>query len=284
LNRTEYIQRFSGINKRYEDKYLPKVNKALIPHGFLSAIESHGAHGGMAFLHQTVSNEKLKNVIEDLYLEVGLRYSRMNYTRMQEEKQLKGFGFNEAWTNFIKQYLNRFLIEKITFKVSTTTRDELLAVLQQSITEGWSVDRTVKEIEDLPFLKYQAARIVRTEVGRAANVGSKAQSETFPYEQMKEWISAHDKRVRGVDPEDHASHKGLDGIRINSGDLFQDPRNGDLLDHPGDPRASAESTINCRCTIAYTAKRDANGRLIPKRQSTSVIFPLQNQRRQTVLI
>jgi hypothetical protein len=198
--------------------------------------------------------------------------------------QIKKFGFNEAWTNFIKNYLQRHLIEKITFDVSTTTRDGLLTALNKAITEGWSIDRTVKEIEDLPFLKYQAARIVRTEVGRAANVGTKAQSETFPYEQMKEWISAHDKRVRGVDPKDHASHISLDGTRINAGDLFQDPRNGDLLDHPGDPRASAESTINCRCTLAYTAKRDANGRLIPKRQTTSVIFPLQNRTRQTITV
>jgi hypothetical protein len=256
------------------------VNKVLLPVGLIAAIRNNGIQGGIAFLHQTLSNERLKNVIQELYLEVGLRYARNSYTSMK--LQTKRFGFNKVWTNFIKNYLQRHLIEKITFDVSTTTRDALLKALQESVTEGWSVDRTVQEIEDLPL--YQAARIVRTEVGRAANVGTKAQSETFPYEQMKEWISAHDKRVRGYDPKDHASHIALDGTRINAGDLFQDPRNGDLLDHPGDPRASAESTINCRCTLAYTAKRDANGRLIPKRQSTVVIFPNQNVQRfiQTV--
>ncbi|RDJ93569.1 hypothetical protein B4Q13_21035, partial [Lacticaseibacillus rhamnosus] len=103
-------------------------------------------------------------------------------------------------------------------------------------------------------------------------------------EQMKEWISAHDRRVRGVDPKDHASHIGLDGIRINAGDLFEDPRNGDLLDHPGDPKASAASTINCRCSVAYTAKRDDNGNLIPKRQTTTVIFPRQIINRPTITI
>lgn len=309
MNRAEYIQRFTSTNKRYEDKYLGKVKKSLIQAGLASTIMSHGIQAGIHFLHGSVSNEQLSKVIEQMYLEVGLRYARMNYTRMTLEEPKtkyiagfafisergvkevlfgdivqKRFGFNEAWTDFIKQYLQRFLIEKITFDVSTTTRDKLLEILNQAVTQGWSVDRTVKEIEDLPFLKFQAARIVRTEVGRAANVGTKAQSETFPYEQMKEWISAHDKRVRGIDPEDHASHIGLDGTRINAGDLFKDPRNGDLLDHPGDPRASAESTINCRCTLAYTAKRDGNGRLIPKRVSTSVIFPNQNAQRNIVTI
>lgn len=282
MNRREYIQRFSGINKKYEDKYLNKVAVALMPLGLVSTVRDRGIASGISFLHGSVSNERLSKVIEQLYLEVGLRYSRLHFREMK--LQTKGFGFNQIWTNFIKNYLQRFLIEKITFDVSTSTRDFLLKTLNQAITEGWSVDRTVKEIENLPFLRYQAARIVRTEVGRAANVGTKAQSETFPYEQMKEWISAHDKRVRGVDPKDHASHIGLDGMRINAGDLFKDPRNGDLLDHPGDPRASAESTINCRCTVAYTAKRDANGRLVPKRVSTSVIFPNQNIQRNIVTI
>ena len=312
MNRAEYIQRFTSTNRRYEDKYLGKVHAVLVPVGFSHAIKSGGIHAGISFLHGTIHNPQLTKVIEQMYLEVGLRYARMNETRQRQETkskylvgftfltkdgftaiethnndfviQRKRFGFNEAWTNFIKQYLQRFLIEKITFDVSTNTRDKLLSVLNQAVTEGWSIDRTVKEIDGLPFLKSQAARIVRTEVGRAANVGTKAQSETFPYEQMKEWISAHDRRVRGVDPKDHASHTGLDGTKINAGDLFKDPRNGDLLDHPGDPKASAESTINCRCTVAYTAKRDAKGRLIPKRQTTSVIFPRQNIQRQIVTV
>ncbi len=194
------------------------------------------------------------------------------------------FGFNPTWTKFIVDYLNRFLIEKITFEVSRTTRDELLKVLNQAITEGWSIDETVKRIESLPFTKMQAARIVRTEVNRAANVGAKAQSSTFAFEQNKEWISAEDNRVRGLRPSDHANHVVLDGVTINEGDVFVDIRNGDRLEFPGDPRASAASTINCRCSVAYVAKRNAEGRLIPKRQTTTVIFPNQRVNRQIVTI
>jgi len=252
-----------------------------MPAGLTSALHVGGLHAGISFLHQWVGNPSLSKVIEDMYLEVGLRFARMNYRDMTQEIK-KGFGFNQLWTNFIKDYLHRFLLEKITYDVATTTRKNLLNILEESITEGWSIDETTNHIDD--FTQWKAAQIVRTEVGRAANVGTKAQSETFPYEQMKEWISAHDKRVRGVKPEDHASHIDLDGIRINAGDLFKDPRNGDFLDHPGDPKASAESTINCRCTVAYTAKRDANGRLIPKRQSTTVLFENQIRRPETFTI
>jgi hypothetical protein len=281
-----------------------------MPDGLIQVIKSHGLHAGVNHLRGTIHNIDLTATIRTLYIDVGVKHAQLNYSRMRGEIkgqniagfikinpaliaetkfydsviEIKQFGFNPQWTRFVLDFLQRFLIEKITFEVSTTTRDEMLKVLQQAINEGWSIDQTVKALEDLPFTQMQAARIVRTEVNRAANVGAKAQSETFQYEQMKEWISAEDSRVRGTDPKDHASHVNLDGQRINDGDVFVDPRNGDLLEFPGDPRASAESTINCRCSIAYTAKRDANGRLIPKRQTTTVIFPNQNRRRQTILV
>ena len=38
---------------------------------------------------------------------------------------------------------------------------------------GLSVDQMVDKLEDWPFERYQAARIVRTEVNRASNVGQR---------------------------------------------------------------------------------------------------------------
>lgn len=292
MDRAQIQKQFATINRRYENVYLSKVRAALMPDGLIEAIKRGGATAGRAHLHGVIHNTALSNVIKDLYRNVGLKHAQINYSRMRQEirksheliYEAKAFGNNPTWERFILDFLNRFLLEKITFQVAITTRDKMLEVLAQAIHEGWGIDEIIKRLEDLPFTTSQAARIVRTEVNRAANVGAKAQSETFAYQQMKEWISAEDDRVRGTDPKDHASHVALDGQRINEGDLFKDPRNGDLLEFPGDPRASAESTINCRCSIAYVAKRDRNGRLIPQRQTTSVIFPNQNIRRQTVLI
>ncbi len=307
MNSQTFHNTFTTVNRRYEKKYQPKVEDALVPQGLIGAVRNHGASGGRAYLNTVIHNTSLQAIIRQLYVDVGLKHAQMNYTRMRNdvranprkkfdsiEEQHKhliidmqvkaAFGFNPTWTKFIVDYLNRFLIEKITFDVATTTRDELLKVLQQAVTEGWSIDETVNKIQDLPFTKMQAARIVRTEVNRAANVGAKAQSQTFAFEQNKEWISAEDNRVRGLKLSDHASHVQLNGTTINEGDVFVDPRNGDLLEFPGDPRASAASTINCRCSVAYVAKRDANGRLIPKRQTTTVIFPNQQRRRQIVTV
>lgn len=292
MNRAAIRKQFATINRRYENKYFSPVKAALLPDGLMTAIANAGAVAGRAVIHGVIHNTKLANVIRRMYADVGLRHAQINYSRMlgeirkshQIEYETKGFGNNPTWLRFILDYLNRFLIEQITFDVATTTRDKLLEVMSEAIKEGWSIDETVNRLQSLPFIESQAARIVRTEINRAANVGAKAHSATFAYQQLKEWISANDDRVRGTDPKDHASHVALDGERINEDDVFQDPRNGDLLEFPGDPRASAESTINCRCSIAYVAKRDDNGRLIPKRQTTTVIFPRQNIQRQTVLV
>jgi hypothetical protein len=179
--------------------------------------------------------------------------------------QTKGFGFNAVWVEEIRKHLFRFLLEKITFQVSNYTREVILNVLNKSIEEGWGVEKTVRQLNDLPLSRTQAARIVRTEVTRAANTGAMAAGSTFQYEQSKEWIAANDARTRGRNPEDHASHVLLDGVTIDYEDEFTDKRNGDKLRYPGDPKASAASTINCRCSIAVVAKIDEKGRLIPKR-------------------
>lgn len=281
------------LNKRFEDKYFPKV-KAVIKSEVGDVIRHLQYYGdiqqAIGYVHKHIHSGKLPSVVEKMYQEVGLRYARRTHSILIRQRkgielvyQTKGFGFNQQWVDFIKNYLFKFLLEKITFQVAETTRNVLLTVLNNAIEQGWGIDKTVQELEVLPLSSTQAARIVRTEITRAANTGVMAASSTFPFQQTKEWISAHDRRVRGVNPKDHANHVELDGQVIDEEDVFIDNRNGDRLRYPGDPQASAASTINCRCAIALVAKVDENGRLIPKRKTTAVIYP--NQRRhQTILI
>jgi hypothetical protein len=58
---------------------------------------------------------------------------------------------------------------------------------------------------------------------------------------------------------------------IGFDEKFKDSRNGDLLEFPGDPNASAASVVNCRCSVAPIPKRDQNGFLVPKPQPAQVI-------------
>jgi hypothetical protein len=285
LTRLQIISEFSRINRKYEQLYFPKVSKAIASkkRDVLIKLKSGGIDYAKNWLSSDLGNTILTDVVTDLYKTVGLRHARMNYSRMLNENgrkghisgmEVKGFGFNKIWTEFIIQYFRTYLLQKITYDVATTTRAALLAILATATTEGWSVDQTIDKVEGWNE-RYQAARVVRTEVGRAANVGAKANSDTLTYEQQKEWVSAHDFRVRGHKKSDHANHINLDKTKIDAEDKFVDSVNGDQLDFPGDITASAASVINCRCMVVYTAKRDENGNLIPKRKTTTVIYPGQ---------
>lgn len=292
MTRFQQIAEYERINRAFEKMFFPSVKRAI--HSkvkeVINKIDSGGIDSAIRHLHTEFANNQIRIAVERLYRIVGMKHARLNYSRMLSEKgyspnfQTKGFGLSDQWERFITNYFRRHLIEKITFDIARTTRDALLRVLIVANTEGWGADKTVDKLTDWPYERFQAARIVRTEVNRAANVGATANSESLEYQQVKEWISAEDFRVRGHNKKDHANHVLLDGQKIDAYDRFRDSVNGDLLEFPGDINASAASCINCRCKIAFTAKRDENGDLIPKKRSIVVIQPGQNPNRNTILI
>lgn len=271
---------YERVNKKFETFFFPRIKKPIQGkiNDLIAVINSNGIKAGETFLNSTLTNPELSQEVYRLHGVVGTRHANET-TRELRKQERKGFGFNEEWTQFIHEYLRQHLIERITFDVNATTRDYLLRVIQTAISEGWGVDKTVRNLRDSGFADFQAARIVRTETNTAANVGVLAAGETYEYQMQKEWVSIHDRRTRGNDPKDDASHVALGGTIIDFEDVFIDPRNGDELNGPGDPKAKhGSSVINCRCRLVLKPKRDQRGRLIPKRKTTTVIYP--NQRRQ----
>lgn len=209
-------------------------------------------------------NNGITKEVNELWKEVGLFHANRTYRNLVREERKATLGFNAQWTEIIEEFLRMFLIEKVMFSASETTKQMLLDVISEGIEQGWGIDRIVDELENYPGLRYQAARIVRTEVNRAANLGVKTGANSFPYEQNKIWISVHDFRTRGANPDDHSDHLRMDGQTVPFDAKFIDPRSGDELDFPGDPKADAGSTINCRCTHVVVGQRDERGKLIPK--------------------
>lgn len=284
MKRSDIISQYVRINRQFEVLYAPKVRKAIHAMTLQTMKDlEQGYQHAIGNLTSTIGNEKMTPVIQSLYVEVGLRHARLTHRRLVAD-QKKGLGFNSIWTAFVNNYLKRFLLDKITFEIAATTRKALLRALQIGVTSGLGVDGMIKILKDWPYERSQAARIVRTEVNRAANVGAKAQESTSEYEQQKEWISVKDNRTRGQKKGDHANHVKLNGVRVDAGDEFVDPINGDRLDIPGDPKASAASTINCRCQAAFVNKRDDKGELVPKRKTTTVVYPGQGSRGPMITI
>lgn len=291
--RRKYGREVEKINRRLEDKFLPSVRKAIKwrVDTVVNALNEGGTQAALQVLTLATGNARLGSAIDSLYQQVAIRHARrVNNLLRNEPMQLKyitgRLGYNEEWISFVNAYLQENIFQKVVIDIDATTREALLKAVQKGIEEGMGVDEITALVVGKNIERWQAARIVRTEVTRAANVGVMAAGETFEYEQSKEWIAVMDMRTRGTEPKDHANHRALDGSVIDSGDTWVDPRNGDILRFPGDPNASAASVINCRCTAALTAKRDSNGRLIPKKKKSliSVIQPGEIRRPQVITI
>jgi hypothetical protein len=294
--RRKYSRKVEKINRRLENEWFNRIRKTiqLKANIVISRLRAGGTSSAFSYLSNDLGNPDLANQVKNMYKAVGLVHAKRVNDELRSEPrilksivemfQTKRIGFNSTWAAFVNDYLEKFLFEKITFDVNSTTRDALMRAVQRGINEGLGVDDIIRILEDWPYARFKAARIVRTEINRAANVGAMAGGSTFQFEQQKEWIAAMDNRTRGTNPKDHANHRELDGNIVNDGTAFTDVRNGDNLQFPGDPSASAASVINCRCSVALTAKRDERGRLIPKRSRISVIQPGQIRRPVTITI
>lgn len=216
-------------------------------------------------------DEELVSVYARLYREVVIRYGNEQYRRMYK---IKSFGFNAEWT----QQVNEWLATE-GFRLVTTVSGNMRAVIlkliaqatQEGVEQGLGADDVSRLIiERLEAFKsslsanFIAERIVRTETMRAANMGHMMGAQKLRYEVLKMWIASRDERTRRM-PRDQFSHVALDGQTRELDEPFrQVGMNGQeaVAMQPGDATAPAGFTINCRCTVAFIPKRDANGRVI----------------------
>ena len=280
MNRAQYIQEYERIQRKYRKKFFPAVYKAInsIVSSLIDKIQADGVQSAMGDLMLTIINDKIGEPVKRIYSEVGMFHVKNNYRFIRAEIGRKALGRNEIWVQEIIAYLEKNLWQYVVAKPTETLRDHFLRVLQEGIDKEWSVDDIIREIRSDQFARYQAERIVRTEVGRAANTGKKIAADSFPYEMQKEWISFQDMRTRGRVPDDKKDHYHLNGQTVAMDGMFTDPRSGEQIEYPNAPGGSPGMVINCRCTYATTPKRDANGGLIGRTAKINVgIKPTENR-------
>lgn len=206
---------------------------------------------------------ELMNIIQDIYRVSGVSMARFVYKSMptvrQLEKKAGQMGISARWLAAIKTFLTQFALIFVS-DILGTLREDVLKIFDRAATEGWGYERTARELNDAGIPLRRSRVIARTEAHRGAMVGSMQGADSLPYEVQKEWISATDSRVRRR-PKDRFDHVKLNGQIKELNEPFQ---NEEQIMFPGDPKASAGNTIQCRCTVGYIPKRDARGRLILK--------------------
>jgi hypothetical protein len=127
--------------------------------------------------------------------------------------------------------------------------DPTVRELQRQSTEAGSRIR-----RDRSVWQVRAERIARTETTGAFNAGAQ-QAYAEENAEVKIWLCSPDDRTRDA-------HLDANGQCVNRDDVFW--VGGEPMMFPGDPRASAENVVNCRCT---TIASSTCGRL------TSIAMP-----------
>lgn len=123
-------------------------------------------------------------------------------------------------------------------------RDHAGVILRQGLDDGWSMQRTSKELSaSIPqFSASRSTLIARTEMVGASNAGSLGVARALGAATHKKWLARVDSKTRETHLEANGQVRALE-LPFDVG--------GAQLQYPGAEGAPAREVCNCRCTIIY---------------------------------
>jgi len=205
-------------------------------------------------------------VLVNLYKTVGPRWARIS--KLSMTKATGQMGFNERIVELMRQYYGIDLLNDAE-EINNTTRAVIQKILDDAAITGASFDDIVRQITTSSELgPMRARRIARTETVTAANGAAMIYAQTSGNVMEKVWISVKDKRTRH---NAWANHVSIDGTKINIEEpfLLKSQKLGDIFmmqpgvrKQPNGLAVPAAEIVNCRCVVAFNAKRDSQGRII----------------------
>lgn len=264
--RRQYWQTWERQRLIVQRKYQAKIRKVLLNRvkEVNAAIKLGGVEYGKRSMDFDLLNTELVNIYIQIYRETSIRFANMTYRALKiESTKGAGFGFNEEWAREAARFLSLKGIPLIS-TVTGNMKEFILAVIGQAVSEGIEQALSLEDMIDMIIgrvknymdekSRYWAERIARTETVRGANYGAMQGARKHGFLVKKVWIAADDKRTRD-------SHRDLDN---QVQDLEKPFFNYEPIMQPGDPEASPQNTINCRCAVAFEPQRDSNGKVIRK--------------------
>ena len=248
-----YWRKWSRFQQKYEKAFIPKFTKAL-------QIQVQ-AYIKTQDLMQ-IPAYPIYDVLVKLYKSCGPEWAK--YAFAQSTKADGAMGFNEQIIALMKQYFGIDLLNDAQL-MTQYSRDVIVRILSNSLELGLSIDEIVKELLKSPeFNAMRARRIARTETVTAANGAAIIYAGQSGAKMEKIGSAVKDKRTRH-------DHSKVDGTVIDIEkpfNLYNDKLGLIQMMQPGARTQAnglptpASEVVNCRCTVAFKAKRGADGRII----------------------
>ena len=202
------------------------------------------------FVNANVTESQIKEMFVDIYTTLG----KPQFKRSQK--------FEIDFETIIRQWLGENAGLKIV-SVHQTLIESIIKVIAQGYEDNISVADITRNLQrQFGWYKYQALRIARTETTTATNYATVLASQNSEWVQVKKWISVQDARTR------RPPHSIYDHLDMNGQTVEEDAAffvGGESIMFPGDPKAKAGNTINCRCKVVFLLAEDEDGLPIRKK-------------------
>lgn len=167
----------------------------------------------------------------------------------------------QLWKNLLDNYIGVRILDRIK-QVSKTTKQRIAELIEKGVNEGINPRKIAGKIKtDYKYNRNRALTIARTESISAMNQGKFMSALSSKYAMQKRWIPVAGPRTRLW----HLDM--LDSEFIDIMKMFQVRNAHGITEYglfPCAPSFTASNVCNCRCSISFRIKRDANGRIIRK--------------------
>jgi len=253
---------WNKLQPRYEKKAYRIVQKHIKLILSRIPVDNTNLNNYEIIIELNIHREDVFKMFLELYNTIGIDYG--NRVNKDLEKVTKA---NTLFNDYLLKEILLFLSNEGGIKI-TSVRDTLIQDVIKGIKDGLVENGTVIDLQNAiyniisksqPFYKYQALRIARTETTSASNFASFKTAQNSELLLDKVWISVQDNRTRRT-PFDHYY---IDGVVQELEKPFY-LGGSDYLQYPGDIKGQPADVINCRCTLSYKPRRDAEGNLILK--------------------
>jgi hypothetical protein len=212
------------------------------------------------FIRSNMQSFHIMEMYVELYQTIGIDFAKRIGKDLDLLETKNSVLFNENLLREIVLYLQSNGGVKIT-SVNETLANEIIKAIRAQLGENATVIQLQQAILKVvnntqQFYRYQALRIARTETTTASGFAAIQRAKESNLILEKKWIAVNDNRTRL----DHTLEQGQK-VDLDEPFIMAD---GSQLQYPGDINGGASQVINCRCTISFSGKRDANGNLLFK--------------------
>lgn len=270
MTNDQYYKQYSKWRGVYDIRAFRILRKALNASFASMPIDNITFDNYKQVIRLNIQTPPIQAAYIEVYRKIGLIHGRrVGFGINREIKRFNNDLFSREFLNSIVDWVRGNVADRIV-SVSETMAKRIERLVEVSLEQGFSVIEMQKYLTKIlgsaSFTKYQALRIARTEVTTATNHAANEAGVNSGIVLEKVWISTVDGKTRRK-PRDQFDHLHMNNQTVGQFEKFVlRSKSGivDNIDYPGDPKASAADSINCRCTHAFRPMRDKDGFVITR--------------------